>query len=108
MLTGLTLFPLGKTYMLSNKTSALTPLADRKLGWFAAFLLISGSVLFLSGGRAHPAINAAIGASPEEFFRAFADRVRHTHGWHAMHMLILIGPLFWAVGAPAVLDALLP
>jgi hypothetical protein len=96
--------------MSSNKTTVpvTVPSVDRKLGWFAALVLISGSVLFLSGGRAHPAINAAIGASPDEFFRAFAEKVRHTHGWHTMHMLILIGPLFWAVGAPAVLDALRP
>ena len=81
---------------------------DRWLGWIAASVLIIGSVLFLSGGRLHPAINAALGTESNEFFRAFAEKVRQTHGWHSMHMLILVGPLFWAIAAPAVLDAIRP
>lgn len=91
---------------ITPTTSAST--RDRGLGWVAASVLIIGSVLFLSGGRAHPAINAALGAGPDEFFRAFAEKIRHTHGWHSMHMLILVGPLCWAVAAPAVLDAIRP
>ena len=93
---------------LSQPSTTGSPSPDRGLGWVAALVLITGSVLFLSGGRAHPAINAALGAGPEEFFRGFAEKIRHTHGWQPMHMLILIGPLCWAVAAPAVLDALRP
>lgn len=92
--------------MSSNASAINAP--DRGLGWVAASVLIIGSVLFLTGGRAHPAINATLGAGPEEFFRGFAEKIRHTHGWHLMHMLILIGPLCWAVAAPAVLDAIRP
>ncbi|MDQ3698671.1 MAG: hypothetical protein M3373_11710 [Gemmatimonadota bacterium] len=80
----------------------------RGLAWGAAVILILGSLLFLSGGRAHPAISVAIGAGPDDFFRAFAEKVQHTGGWHAMHMLILIGPLCWAIAAPALLDAIHP
>jgi hypothetical protein len=93
---------------INGNRSIGSPSTDRGLGWVAALVLILGSVLFLSGGRAHPAINAALGAAPEEFFRAFAEKIRHTHGWQPMHMLILIGPLCWAVAAPAVLDAIRP
>lgn len=81
---------------------------DRMLGWGAALVLVLGSVLFLAGGRGHPAITVTPGAGAEEFFRAFAEKVRHTHDWHGIHLLILIGPLCWAVAAPALLDALRP
>jgi hypothetical protein len=81
---------------------------SRGLARAAAIVLILGSVLFLSGGRAHPAINVALGAGPEDFFRAFADTVLHTLGWHAMHMLIIVGPLSWAVAAPTLMDAIEP
>ncbi len=84
------------------------PGALRGIAWAAALVLILGSVLFLAGGRTHPGISVAIGAGPEDFFRAFAEKVQHTDGWHAMHMLILVGPLCWAVAAPALLDAIYP
>ena len=70
--------------------------------------MILGSLLFLAGGRAHPSIGAAAGASADEFFRTFAEKVHHTDGWHAMHMLILVGPLCWALAAPALLEVLRP
>ena len=82
--------------------------SSRALGWGAAFVLVLGSVLFLTGGRAHPGIGAVASAGGEGFFQAFAEKVRQTHDWHAMHMLILVGPLCWAVAAPALLDALRP
>jgi len=84
------------------------PNPNRALAQGAAAALILGSLLFLTGGRSHPAINAAIGANPAEFFHAFATKVHETDGWHAMHLLILVGPLIWAVAAPALLDALRP
>lgn len=89
-------------------TSSVYPAPSRWLALGAAAVLVIGSMLFLYGGRAHPAISVALGAGPEDFFRAFAEEVLHTHGWHAMHMLILIGPLCWAVGAPALLDSVNP
>lgn len=82
--------------------------SGRALAQGAALVLIVGSLLFLFGGRTHPAINATIGAGADDFFRGFAEKVRHTPGWHGMHMLILVGPLCWAVAAPALLDALRP
>lgn len=85
-----------------EKTSAAV------LAWSAAVALIAGSLLFLAGGRGHPAISAAIGAGPDDFFRAFAAKVLATHGWRSMHLLILVGPLAWAAAAPALLDALRP
>ena len=83
------------------------PPGHRAAAWIAALALMGGSVAFLAGGRAHPAIDAAL-AGPDQFFLVFAQEVAHTHGWHAMHLLILIGPLCWAVAAPALLDMLLP
>jgi hypothetical protein len=82
--------------------------APRALALGAALVLVLGSVLFLAGGRQHPAINAGLGASADEFFRAFAAKIQHTHGWRGMHLMILVGPLCWAVAAPALLDALRP
>ena len=78
---------------------------DHALAWSMAVLLVAGSIAFLAGGRVHPAIGASLGGGADAFFQAFADKVRHTHGWHAMHLLILAGPLCWAVAAPALLDA---
>ena len=76
------------------------------IAWAAAAILVIGSMVFLAGGRVHPAIGATAGGGAEEFFRAFAAKVTHTHGWHSMHMLILIGPLLWAVGAPTLIEAI--
>ena len=74
----------------------------------AAAGLLLGSALFLAGGRAHPGIQVPAGAGADAFFRAFAETVHHTPGWHGMHMMILVGPLFWAVAAPALLEGLRP
>jgi len=82
--------------------------APRARAFGAALVVIVGSVLFLAGGRQHPSINAGLGATADEFFRAFADKIQHTHGWHEMHLMILVGPLCWAVAAPALLDVLRP
>ena len=76
------------------------------LAWAAAAVLVAGSMLFLYGGRSHPAIGASLGSTPEAFFHAFASKVLQTHDWHGIHLLILIGPLCWAVAAPALLDAM--
>jgi hypothetical protein len=81
---------------------------SRALARAAAACLALGSILFLAGGRAHPAITSGMGGTAADFFLAFAAEVRHTHNWHGMHMLILVGPLLWALGAPALLDAIRP
>jgi hypothetical protein len=72
-------------------------------------LLAAGSFAFIGGGRRHPVINAgALGTSgPDEFFRAFAHEMMHTARWEQMHMLILAGPVLWALGAAAA-SRLLP
>lgn len=76
------------------------------LAWAAAAVLVAGSALFLYGGRSHPSIGAALGSDGGGFFHAFAAKVLQSHDWHGIHMLILIGPLCWAVAAPALLDAM--
>ena len=81
---------------------------NRAAAWGFGLLVIAGSILFLAGGRAHPAIGAGAGDGAEAFFRTFAETVHRTHDWHGMHMLILVGPLFWAVAAPGLLDAIRP
>ncbi|HJU91280.1 MAG TPA: hypothetical protein VJ672_17980 [Gemmatimonadaceae bacterium] len=83
-----------------------TSTSDRAIAWTAALFLIVGSLLFLAGGRAHPVISSALGGDASQFFVAFAAKVRSTHDWHAMHMMILVGPLFWALAAPTLLDVL--
>lgn len=81
---------------------------SRLLPLLAAALCVLGSVLFLGGGRLHPAIGGGLDATPGDFFLAFAEKVRHTDGWQRMHMMILLGPLCWAIGAPALMDVLRP
>lgn len=82
--------------------------ATRWLAWSAAAVMTLGSMLFLYGGRMHPGIGAAAGTGVDDFFRGFAGVMLHTSGWQAMHMLILVGPLCWAVAAPVLLDAIHP
>ena len=92
----------------SASAADASPWPQRLLASGAAAALVLGSGLFLAGGRTHPGIRAPAGAGPDAFFRAFAETVQHTQGWHGMHMMILVGPLLWAVAAPALLDALRP
>ena len=70
-----------------------------------AGLLIAGSLTFLGGGRMHPVVSPGRLGGPygsEQFYRGFAHEMLHTHGWEEMHMLILVGPILWALGAGAV------
>src|SRR5688572_24052632 len=73
-------------------------------------LLIAGSLAFAGGGRHHPIISTStLGAfGTEQFYRAFAHEMLHTPGWQQMHMLILVGPVLWALGAAAVVRLLPP
>lgn len=71
----------------------------------SAGLLIAGSLTFLGGGRLHPVVSPSSLGGPygsEQFYRGFAHEMLHTHGWEQMHMLILVGPILWALGAGAI------
>ena len=62
-------------------------------------LLLLGSLLFTAGGRHHPRIDGSIGAlGSDEFYRAFVGEILHVPNWESMHVLILVGPVLWALG----------
>jgi hypothetical protein len=71
--------------------------------WLPLLLLLAGSVMFVAGGTFHPhvGVNMGVLGSPE-FFTHFAQKMVATEGWVPMHMLILAGPVAWALAAPAV------
>ena len=75
-----------------------TPSVD---AWLSAGLFAAGSLVFLTGGRQHPQINAQTmpTAGSLEYFRHFAAMVLETPGWETFHSMILAGPLLWAMGA---------
>src|SRR5687768_13607499 len=82
----------------------------RLQAFLPAALLIGGSLAFLGGGRLHPVVSPATLGGPygsEAFYRGFAHEMIHTPGWEQMHMLILLGPVLWALGA-AAMTRLLP
>lgn len=76
---------------------------ERIQSWLPFFLLLLGSVLFIAGGSFHPHVSGAMGTlgSPE-FFTHFAQKMVSTPGWVPMHMLILAGPVLWALAAPSI------
>ena len=76
---------------------------ERIQSWLPVFLLFLGSVLFIAGGTFHPHVSSGMGTlgSPE-FFTHFAQKIVGTPGWIPMHMLILAGPVVWALAAPSV------
>jgi hypothetical protein len=75
--------------------------SNRVHAWISGALLIAGSTLFLAGGRLHPKAATAFGiVGTPEFFRTFADHIQHTPNWIPIHVLILIGPVLWALGLP--------
>lgn len=64
-----------------------------------AFLLLSGSLVFLGAGRHHPIINARLGElGSDQFYRAFADHMLQMPNWESIHLGILLGPVLWALG----------
>ncbi|GAC1648253.1 MAG: hypothetical protein NVS4B3_03560 [Gemmatimonadaceae bacterium] len=68
--------------------------------WLPAVLFLAGSAVFLGAGRLHPHINASLGeVGTDQFFRAFAAEMLNTPNWGAMHLGILLGPIFWALAA---------
>lgn len=83
----------------------MTRRLDRFHDLLSALLLIAGTLLFLNGGRQHPAINASLGpAGSDEYFRNFAGHVVHHHDWEGIHAQILAGPVLWALGAAALAE----
>src|SRR5215207_3197270 len=79
-----------------------TPIrSPRFAAWLSAILLPLGSVLFVTGGGNHPRAGTAFGpVGTPEFYRAFADHIQHQSNWVPIHVLILVGPVLWALGAP--------
>lgn len=78
-----------------------TSRSNRIPSWISGALLVTGSVLFLAGGRLHPKAGTAFGTvGTAEFFRTFADHIQHAPNWIPIHVLILIGPVLWALGMP--------
>lgn len=87
----------------SDRLSALTA----RPALLPGILFILGSILFLAGGKSHPMINASLGTMGSvEFYQAFSAHVRAAPHWEAIHDLILIGPVLWALAASGVHTAL--
>jgi hypothetical protein len=75
--------------------------SNRVSAWISATLLVGGSLLLIGGGRLHPKAATAFGVvGTPQFYRTFAEHIlMHPH-WIAIHMLILAGPILWALGLP--------
>lgn len=79
------------------------PAVDRVLPALSAALLIAGSFLFLAGGRHHPDAATAFGESgTQAYFTTFASTIHHSANWKSIHLLILLGPVLWALALPVM------
>lgn len=78
--------------------------------WLPALLLCAGSAAFLGGGSRHPHVNSMTmpPAGSDEYFRHFAAVILGLPRWEAFHMLILVGPVLWALGASGAVRLLPP
>jgi hypothetical protein len=75
--------------------------SNRVPAWISATLLIAGSLLFIGGGGLHPKAATAFGVvGTPAFYRTFADHILMHPNWIAIHVLILVGPILWALGLP--------
>ena len=80
---------------------------NRLIPWLSFILLAAGSLIFIGGGRLHPHVGNAMGPlGSADYFVHFAQTIVTTAGWVPMHMMILIGPVMWALAAPGVRAAL--
>lgn len=80
---------------------------NRLTSWLPLILLFAGSVIFIGGGRLHPHVGAAIGTlGSAEYFLHFAQTIVSTANWVPMHLMILAGPVMWALAAPSIRYAL--
>lgn len=76
---------------------------ERLFDVVCGLMIMAGSVLFLNGGRQHPATDPRLGPiGSESYFRAFAEVIKADHDWESMHGQILAGPILWALGAVAL------
>src|SRR5688500_4840129 len=76
---------------------------NRLTPWLSFILLAAGSLIFVGGGRLHPHVGNAMGPlGSADYFLHFAHTIMTTAGWVPMHVMILIGPVLWALAAPAV------
>jgi hypothetical protein len=80
---------------------------NRLTPWLPFILVLAGSVLFIGGGRSHPHVGASMGAigSPQ-YFLHFAQTIVSTPNWVPMHVMILVGPLLWALAGASIRDAM--
>jgi hypothetical protein len=75
--------------------------SNRLSAWLSGALLLAGSALFIAGGRLHPRAATAFGAvGTPDFYRTFAEHIQQMPNWVPVHVLILIGPILWALGLP--------
>ena len=80
---------------------------NRITPWLPFILLLAGSVTFIGGGRSHPHVGSAMGPiGSGEYFMHFAQTIVSTPGWIPIHLMILIGPVIWALATPGIRAAL--
>jgi len=83
------------------------PTLNRLAPWLSFILLAAGSLIFIGGGRLHPHVGNALGPlGSAGYFLHFAQTIVTTPGWVPIHMMILIGPVLWALAAPGIRAAL--
>jgi hypothetical protein len=64
----------------------------------AGVIALLGSILFIYGGAFHPHVNSDIGiVGSETFYRHFIEMVATTPHWERFHVMILAGPVLWAL-----------
>lgn len=74
----------------------------RPAAWGSSALLVVGSALFIAGGAQHPRASTDFGPlGSDQFWHSFAAHITHHPNWIAIHVLILLGPILWALGVPA-------
>src|SRR5688572_18123120 len=91
----------------STLTSRSMRILNRLTPLLSLILLAAGSLIFIGGGRLHPHVGNEIGPlGSADYFLHFAQTIVTTAGWVPMHMMILIGPVLWALAAPGIRAAL--
>jgi hypothetical protein len=75
--------------------------SSRLSAWISGAFLLAGSTLFAAGGRLHPRAATAFGTvGTPDFYRSFAEHIHAMPNWIPIHVLILMGPVLWALGLP--------
>src|SRR5688500_16519557 len=87
----------------STPTSPPMRTLNRLTPWLSFILLAACSLIFVGGGRLHPHVGSAIGPlGSADYFVHFAQTIMTTPGWVPMHVMILVGPVLWALASPAI------